>query len=60
MIAKTKTKEQLARAELFLRAFEYYEASAVSYLGLVKNEEYYKNMNKNATNWLMNFRKILF
>ncbi len=53
VVAKTKTKKQRARSELLLRAFEYYEASVVSYLGLVKNmrengknKEYYENINR--------------
>ncbi len=57
VVAKTKTEEQRARAELLLRAFEYYEASAVSYLGLVKNKEYYENMNKKRYEMVNEFQK---
>lgn len=53
VLAKTRTTKQRARAQILLRAFEYYEASAISYLGVVKNvrqpgksREYYENMNK--------------
>lgn len=51
VLAKTKTPKQKARAEIIMKAFEYYEASAVSYLGLVrhmqqpnKDMKYYENM----------------
>jgi hypothetical protein len=53
VVKKTETPEQKKRAELILRAFEYYEASAVAYLGLVKNnlqpgkdKKYYDKMSK--------------
>ena len=52
-VARSRTKEQRARARLLLRAFECYEASAVSYLGLAKktpqvgkSQEYYAARNK--------------
>lgn len=40
VLAKTQTPQQQARAKLLLRAFEYYEASAISYLGLVQKKHY--------------------
>jgi hypothetical protein len=43
VLAKTKTPDQHARAAIILRAFEYWEASAISYLGLKK--ESYKLSN---------------
>ncbi len=53
VVRKVVTPAQKARAELLLRAFEYYEASALSYLGLIKkdresgkNIEYYNMMHK--------------
>jgi hypothetical protein len=65
VVAKTKTEKQRARAELLLRAFEYYEASAVSYLGLVKNirepgknKEYYENMNKKRYQLVNEFEDV--
>jgi len=36
VVAKTRTLDQRTRANIMLRAFEYYEASAISYLGLKK------------------------
>jgi hypothetical protein len=36
VLARTETAPQRARASLLLRAFEYYEASVLSYLGMVK------------------------
>jgi hypothetical protein len=52
-LAKTRTEEQKNRAKLLLRAFEYYEASALSYLGLVrhslepgKDDAFYKDLSK--------------
>jgi hypothetical protein len=52
VVQKAETKEQKSRANYLLKAFEYYEASALSYLGLViglrendKNTQYYKNLN---------------
>ncbi len=51
VVAKTKTPKQRARAEIIMKAFEYYEASAISYMGLVrlmqqpnKDRKYYENM----------------
>ncbi len=38
MAASTKTAEERKRAEVLRRAFDYYEASAVSYLGLKGNK----------------------
>ena len=62
VIRKTKTPEQKQRADLLLNAFEYYEASVVSYLGLVekkyqpgKNSEYYKKMSKKRLNLVNSF-----
>ena len=53
VLVKTKTKKQKARAEMLLKAFEYYEASTISYLGLVRNllqpdkdKEYYEDMSQ--------------
>jgi hypothetical protein len=47
------TAKQQVRAKLILKAFEYYEASALSYLGLIekkyqhgKNRKYYQEMNR--------------
>ncbi|MDY6949972.1 MAG: DUF4838 domain-containing protein [Thermodesulfobacteriota bacterium] len=64
VVAKTRTKKQRSRALLLLRAFEYYEASALSYLGLVegrrepgKGEEYYENMNKKRYRLVDEFEK---
>jgi hypothetical protein len=52
-IEKTETPEQKERAQLILKAFEYYEASVVAYLGLVrkvtkpgKDKKYYEEMNQ--------------
>lgn len=51
VLEKTKTTQQRKRAEMLLKAFEYYEASAISYLGLVrhkqqpdKDRKYYEDM----------------
>lgn len=62
VLAKTSTPRQRARAQLLLRAFEYYEASAISYLGLVKNvrqpgksREYYEQMNQKRLLLLIEF-----
>lgn len=53
VLANARTRKQQRRAQLLLRAFEYYEASAVSYLGLVKNikqagknEHFYERINE--------------
>lgn len=52
-VSKARTPEQEARAKLLLKTFEYYEASAASYKGLVqhsfqrgKSQEYYEGMNR--------------
>jgi hypothetical protein len=37
VVDKAETPEQKGRAKLILRAFEFYEASVIAYLGLVKN-----------------------
>jgi hypothetical protein len=64
VLAKTETPEQKERANLILRAFEYYEASVSAYLGLVKreyqpgkNEEYYKKMNQLRYDLVNEFEK---
>ncbi|QTD54349.1 DUF4838 domain-containing protein [Sulfidibacter corallicola] len=38
VVAKSRTPEQKARAELFVQSFEWYRANALSYLGLVKGD----------------------
>jgi hypothetical protein len=38
VVAKAGTDEETARARLLLRAFEYYEASVISYLGIVMKD----------------------
>ena len=50
---KAETSDQRARARTLLRAFEYYEASVISYLGLVKKkawagktEDFFEKMNE--------------
>jgi len=62
-LRNTRTEEQRARAGLILRAFEYYEATALSYLGLVvgarepgKTFEYYLEMNAKRTRLLDEFQ----
>ncbi|MCF6158690.1 MAG: DUF4838 domain-containing protein [wastewater metagenome] len=64
VLAKAKTPKQRARAEIFLKAFEYYEASAVSYLGLVKqiklpdkDRKYYEDMYKRRFELVNEFEK---
>lgn len=66
VVAKTKTEKQQKRAKLLLRAFEYYEASALSYLGLIKNmrepgkkKEYYEAMDKKRYQLVDAFEKDL-
>lgn len=53
VLDKAETTKQRARAEIFLKAFEYYEASVISYLGLVrkdrlpgKDRKYYEDMSR--------------
>lgn len=55
VLTRTRTEKERKRAQLILRAFEYYEASAISYLGLVKKDyrglvnkdpSYFQAMNK--------------
>ncbi|MGD0626639.1 MAG: DUF4838 domain-containing protein [Thermodesulfobacteriota bacterium] len=62
VLAKTQTPKQRVRAELLLRAFEYYEASVISYLGLVRGiremgrtREYYESMNRKRYDLLNQF-----
>lgn len=62
LLAKARTTKQRARAKFLLRAFEYYEASVISYLGLVKNirqpgksRDYYEKMNKKRSMLLEEF-----
>jgi len=57
------TDNQRQRAQLILRAFEYYEASALSYLGLVKGMtqpgrsiEYYRQMNQKRYDLVKEFQ----
>jgi len=64
VVAKTKTKKQQARAKMLLKAFTYYEASAISYLGLVrqikqpgKSRKYYEIMNLIRTHLINKFEK---
>ena len=52
VLSKAKTDKQKARAEILYKAFEYYKASVIAYLGLVKKEylpdtdiTYYENYN---------------
>jgi hypothetical protein len=61
--AKAKTADQRARADLIMRTFEYYEASAMAYLGLVrktiepgKTMEYYVDMDKKRYKLLEEFQ----
>lgn len=53
VVSKTVTEDQKKRASMILRAFEYYEASVISYLGLVKkkpwagkNDDFFEEMNE--------------
>lgn len=62
VVAKTETPEQKERAKLILRAFEYYEASVIAYLGLVRNtkrpgkdKKYYEEMNQKRLNLVNEF-----
>jgi hypothetical protein len=46
VVKDAETDKQKARAGILLKAFEYYEASAISYLGLVKGEmQAHKDIN---------------
>jgi hypothetical protein len=63
VVAKAETKKQKVRAKILLRAFEYYEASVISYLGLVrqkklpdKSEEYYRIMNQKRSILMKEFK----
>ncbi len=62
VLDNTQTREQQARALLLFRAFEYYEASAISYLGLVKrvqntgkDQAYYDAFNQKRTQLVNQF-----
>jgi len=64
VVAKTETPEQRERANLILRAFEYYEASVFAYLGLVKNirqpgkdRKYYEEYEKKRLLLVNEFEK---
>jgi hypothetical protein len=64
VVAKTHTQKQKARAEILLRAFEFYEASTISYLGIVrglkesgKTRKYYESMNRKRYELLNQFEK---
>lgn len=66
-ITLSESKSQKARASLLLRAFEYYEASAVSYLGIIKGSAppkkgmtFVKQMNRKRFLLLKEFRNDPF
>jgi len=54
VIEKAGTRIQRKRAELLLKAFEYYEASALSYLGLIKG---FRQPGKDEDDYRMMHRK---
>jgi len=62
--AKAETQDQKERAGIILRAFEYYEASVIAYLGLVKKQyqpgmdkAYYKKMDQKRKDLVKEFEK---
>jgi len=64
VLEKAETQKQKARAMILYKAFEFYEASAVSYLGLVrkvnqpgKNADYYHEMSKKRYRLIEQFEK---
>jgi hypothetical protein len=64
VVKDAETDKQKARAGLLLRAFEYYEASAISYLGLVanrrlpgKSRRYYYDVNNRRYELTDEFKK---
>ena len=64
VVELTKTPQEKARAIFLLRAFQYYEASAISYLGLLKgarqpgmSEAYYEYMNTRRFMLFKEFQK---
>ena len=64
VVEMTGTQIQKRRADLFLKAFEYYEASALSYLGLFKGlrqpgrgEDYYRMMHRKRKTLMDEFDK---
>ncbi len=64
VLNKTKTKRQQARAETLLNAFEYCEASTISYLGLVrhfqlpgKDRKYFEDMSEMRCKLVDEFEK---
>jgi len=58
VLTRAQTEEERVRARLIFRAFEYYEASTISYLGLVKKDYgYLKAMNQKRMEFVDEFEK---
>jgi hypothetical protein len=64
VVQAAETDKQKARARLLLKAFEYYEASVISYLGLIKGDllpgksiAYYNAMHSKRYELLNNFEE---